>query len=252
MSNNQRLKQLSNLIKTNKSVSVKELTDYFGVSDMTIRRDLNKLEGNGIFSRFHGGVKYVGEDPLEDRESYKIDEKKKLAKYCVSTIEPNDTIILDAGSTTHQIALSIVGSSLSNITVITNSLKIASTLQKKSGVSLILCGGELRTESGALIGGVARRFFKQIFTNKAFVSAGGITEAGFSTLSFSEGDIKRTIIQGSESSYIVADSSKLGHQSLNTFASINAVTGIITSEDMSSELKNFFKGENVDLKIVDN
>src|SRR5699024_1375056 len=237
MSNNQRLKELSKIAKKNKSVSVKELVEYFKVSDMTIRRDLKKLEENGLFTRFHGGIKYTGEDPLETREKYKIEEKKYIARYCTSIIKPQDTIILDAGTTTYQIALEMANSLMSKVTVITNSLKIAQVLQDVQEVNLIMCGGELRQASSALVGSISHKFFETIFANKAFVSTGGITENGFSTLNFSEGDIKRSIIQASESNFIVADSTKFGYQSLNTFSPLDSVTSIITSANISTEFK---------------
>lgn len=250
MSNNQRLKELSELIKQKGSLTVKEVMEHFQVSDMTVRRDLKKLENEGFFERFHGGIRYLGEEPLEKRELQQINEKRELAKYCISIIEPDDTVILDAGSTTYQIAVALAESNKTNITVITNSLKIAYRLQKIEGITLIMCGGELRQPSGAFIGSVARKFFENIFAKKAFISTGGITNNGFSTINLSEAEIKQTMTYSSESTFIVADHTKFGYQSLYVFAPLESAQSIISTKSIPENWKNIIQKRNINLKLV--
>lgn len=237
MTNHRRIDNMSKLIKQKGSLSVKELIDHFQVSDMTIRRDLKELESSGSFHRFHGGIRYLKEEPLSKREETQLNEKKKIVEYCISILEEGDSIILDSGTTTYQLAIALTESSVSDLTIITHSLNIAFKLKHKKGIKLIMVGGEFREKSSSFIGNTTYQMYSDIFANKAFISAGGITEMGFSTANFSESTIKRLIIQNSEKSFLVADSKKFGYQSLSRFAPLNAVSNIITTKHLNKEWK---------------
>jgi DeoR/GlpR family transcriptional regulator of sugar metabolism len=245
-----RLEKVSELVKQKGSLTVQELMEYFQVSDMTIRRDLQKLEQNGKFQRFHGGIRYLEEPPLNQREAYKITEKLRLAKYCLTLIQPGDTIILDSGTTVYQVAAALAESNIRDITVITNSLANAYRLRHIEGITLIMCGGELRQSSQSFIGSKARDFFENIYVNKAFIGTGGITEKGFSTANFAEAEIKQCMINVSENTFVVADSTKFGHRSLNLFAPLQSADRIITDTDVSEEWEEFVKKNNVELVKV--
>ncbi|WP_372633112.1 DeoR/GlpR family DNA-binding transcription regulator [Cohnella sp.] len=230
-----RLGKLAELIKQRGNLSVQELMDYFNVSDMTIRRDLQKLENSGKFQRFHGGIRFLDETPLDKREHCQLDEKKRIAHYCLSLIQPRDTIILDSGTTTSQIAAALADSDIRDVTVITNSLTAAHLLRNQEHVSLVISGGELRHISQSFVGSTARTFFENVYVNKAFIATGGITEKGFSTSTFAEAEIKQCMANSSSSTYIVTDSSKFGSRSLNFFAPLEAANAIVTDTGVPDE-----------------
>lgn len=230
-----RLDRLSELIKQQGSMSVQELMDYFQVSDMTIRRDLQKLEQTGKFQRFHGGIRFVDETHLDKREACQQEEKMRIARYCLTQLQPRDTIILDSGTTTIQIATAIAESDIRDITVITNSLAAAHRLRNAEHISLIVSGGELRHSSQSFVGSTCRSFFENIYVNKAFIATGGITEKGFSTANFAEAEIKLCMAKASARTYFVADSTKFGQRSLNFFAPLEAADVLVTDDGVPEE-----------------
>lgn len=250
MNSTNRLKEASELIKQKGFVSVQELMDYFKVSDMTIRRDLQKLEESKEFQRFHGGIRYLDELPIDKRMKKHALEKKSIATYCLSLINSGDTIILDSGTTTYQIAGLLAKSDIKNITVLTNSLNIAFRLRNADGVALLLSGGELRRSSQSFVGNLTRNFFENMFVDKAFISTGGIVNKGFSTTSMAEAEIKRLIHSCSQSYYIVTDSTKFGNQSLNLFGTLSFADKIITDNKVPKEWEDILLNEGVKLVKV--
>ncbi|PKG21912.1 DeoR/GlpR family DNA-binding transcription regulator [Niallia nealsonii] len=233
MSTELRLKKISELIMKRGSLSVQELVDEFQVSDMTIRRDLQKLEQSGMFERFHGGIRHVSEESPVQRERQFIDEKKKIAEYCLTLISSNDTIILDSGTTTNYIASGLAESLLENVTVITNSLTTAYPLRYAQNISLFMAGGEFRQNSQAFLGGGTKSFLEGLYVNKAFIATSGVTESGFSVFHFSDAEIKQTMIKSSEETYMIADASKFGKRSMNLFSPLESVDMIITDNSLS-------------------
>ncbi len=245
-----RLEKASEFIQQRGTVSVQELMDYFHVSDMTIRRDLQKLEASGKFQRFHGGIRFLDETPLDKRETVQLNEKKQIAQYCLNLLQPKDTIILDSGTTTYQIAIAIAEAQIPEITVITNSLAAAYRLRERENITLFMCGGELRHISQSFVGSVARGFFENIYVNKAFIATGGITEKGFTTSVFAEAEIKQIMGKASAETYIVADSNKFGKRSLNFFAPLSQAKQIITDSGVSDEWYDILRQHGTELVKV--
>lgn len=251
MNSDKRLDKLSDLIKQRGSMSVQELINHFDVSDMTIRRDLQKLEQSGKYQRFHGGIRFLDETPLDNREACQFEEKQRIAQFCLTQIQPRDTIILDAGTTTVQIAVALAESEIRDITIITNSLAVAHRLRIKEHITLILCGGELRQSSQSFVGSTSRTFFEGIYVNKAFIATGGITEKGYTTANFAEAEIKQCMSNASAYTYIVADSTKFGSRSLNFFAPMDAANMIVTDSSIPKEWELYCKQQGIKLTIVD-
>lgn len=247
MSSEHRLQLASEMIKQKGSLSVQELMDYFQVSDMTVRRDLQKLEKTGEFRRFHGGIRYLDEPPIPMRETYRGAEKQRIADYCLSLIQPNDTIILDSGTTTYQIAVSLAKSDIQNVTVVTNSLNAAHELSHVEHIHLMMCGGELRKNSQSFVGKSSRDFFSHIYVNKAFIATGGITLKGYTTASFAEAEIKNSMTQACEKTYIVADSSKFGHHSLHLFAPLESADAIVSDCNVDQEWSQLIEKSGIEL-----
>ncbi|AGA57352.1 transcriptional regulator of sugar metabolism [Thermobacillus composti KWC4] len=250
MSSEARLKKLSELIMKKGSLSVQDLADEFQVSDMTIRRDLKKLEQSGLFQRYHGGIRYVREELPVQRESQSMEEKKRIAEFCLTLISSNDSIFLDSGTTAHCLAVALAESSLQNVTVITNSLTTAYALRYARNVSLYMAGGEFRINSQAFLGSKSRMFLEGLYVNKAFVGTSGVIESGFSTFSFSDAETKQLMIQSSELSCIMADSSKFGKRSMNLFATIDSVDMVVADNGLSDYWAKIFKDKGVDLRLV--
>lgn len=230
-------------------VTVNTLAKKYNVSKATIRRDLSDLEALGILRRTHGGaVKPLhtkSEPTFNEKADKYFEEKKSIGKYAALFIKDGDTIALDSGTTTLQIAKNIKSQ---NITVITNSIIIAKVLSDKDSIDLIVIGGDLRKQTLALVGPIAENNLKNFNIDKVFIGANGITvKEGFTTPDYTEANIKKVFMNRSEKIIFVSDDSKFGKKSFVKIASINKADVLITN-NINQELKNDF--ENNDIKIL--
>jgi DeoR family fructose operon transcriptional repressor len=213
-------------------VKVNELAEKFNVSKATIRRDLTELETIGILKRTHGGAVPQNHTKTElsylEKEDQFLNEKEKIGKYAAIFIKAGDTVALDSGTTTIQIAKAI---DVENITIITNSIKIANLLSKKDNIEVILTGGLLRQNTLALVGPLAEEAVNHFNIDKAFLGANGMTpDEGFTTPNIVEANIKRSFIKHSEKVFFVCDHSKLNIKSFAKIAKSSEVDGLITDK----------------------
>jgi DeoR/GlpR family transcriptional regulator of sugar metabolism len=220
------------LIKEKQTVKVEDLAKRLDVSRNTIRRDLNMLEKRGILRRTQGGavlheVQHYMKQPYEQRSRSNTIEKRVIGKFAAKFVESGTTIILDAGTTTQQIALNL--HQVENVTVATNSLEIANTLISHSNLTVILSGGILFENSRSLIGLPAENFFSQIHADQLFLGTRGITlENGLTNPNMYETPIKQKMLEVAREVILVADHDKFGKVALSPFAKLTRVHKIIT------------------------
>lgn len=250
---NQRREKILELIKEDGHAKVQDLSRIFKVTEVTIRQDLEKLESEGLIEREHGGaiLSNVGSNvkniALQNQSN--MSAKMAIAQKALTYIEDGDTIILDSGSTTTEIAKLIFG--FKNLTVITNALNIALILGATPGVNLMVTGGEFKPPTLSLTGQKSADFFNNLNADKLFLATAGISlKAGLTYPSISDLCVKRAMIDSSDEVFLVADSSKIG---LNSFASLGALSLIhhlITDSDISKENVNMLKEHDVDCIIA--
>ena len=209
----ERHEKLLDYINQKKKASVKELSNCFNVSRVTIRRDLEELSQRGLVIKTHGGVlsinnNFSSEIPYERKFSLNMEAKKKIGHTAALMVEENDVVILDAGSTTLEIAAHL--RPLKNITVITNDLKIAMTLAHKPGITLIVTGGMQEKSVYTLTGSAAEEFFSKVRVNKTFLGADAISlDYGITNRTIQEIPVKKAMMKSAEEIILVADHSKL-------------------------------------------
>ncbi|WP_252131086.1 DeoR/GlpR family DNA-binding transcription regulator [Clostridium caldaquaticum] len=246
-----RQEKIVELLKQKSSIKVNELAEIFNVSESTIRRDLQDMEVKGLLMRTHGGAveakKTSFEPTFKEKEDKKHEEKTTIAKIAASMIEDEDIIILDSGTTTLEIAKSIEAK---NITVVTNSIDIASVLSNRDDVELIVTGGILRKNTRAMVGHTGEVTLKNFRVDKAFIGANGISlEEGITTPNFTEAQIKKAMMNVANKVFIVADSSKFNQVSFSVICSIRAVTAIITNNDLDEAVIKDFQDAGVEIII---
>ena len=250
----ERLEAIEKEVLREGKVKVNELAKKFNVSKATIRRDLTELETIGILKRTHGGAVPQSHTKTElsylEKEDQLLHEKEKIGKYAAVFIKAGDTIALDSGTTTIQIAKSI---DVEDITIITNSIKIANLLSKKKKIEVILTGGLLRQNTLALVGPLAEESVNHFNIDKAFLGANGMTpDKGFTTPNIVEANIKKTFIKNSERVFFVCDHSKLYKKSFAKIAKVSEVDGLITDRIDETTQKEFEKKGLKVLLIPDN
>lgn len=239
MSMNQRRQEILNLIREDGHAKVQKLAQIFKVSDVTIRQDLEALEEMGYVQREHGGafLKDVGNFASTGtliNESVKVVEKQELARKAVSLIREGDSIILDSGSTTTELAKLMNG--MKNLNVITNALNIAYILGGNPGINLIVSGGEFKAPTLSLTGDMAAATFKGLHVDKCFLATAGISsDMQLTYPSLSDLVVKSAMIRAANKVYLLADSSKIGVSSFASLGRISLIDTLITDSKITKE-----------------
>ena len=239
MFSEERQNKIIRMLEQRESIKVNEIAEELNVSESTIRRDLREMEENGLLSRTHGGAVGVSvtsfEPTFRQKEDERHQEKEAIGRAAAALIEDKDTIILDSGTTTLEIAKNITAK---NITVITNAIDIASVLSNREDIELIVAGGFLRTTTRAMVGQITENIFKSFRVDKAFIGANGISvKEGITTPNFVEAQTKIAMMNAASRVIIAADSSKFNNVCLSVICPVNRVSFIITSSDLDAETK---------------
>lgn len=246
---NQRREKILELICEDGHAKVLNLSRIFKVTEVTIRQDLERLEKEGLIRREHGGAVLVDigagvRNITLQNQKNNMPEKMAIARRAVSFIKNGDTIILDSGSTTTEIAKLITD--FQDITVITNALNIALILGAYPNINLVVTGGEFKAPTLSLTGQKAADFFYNLNVDKLFLATAGITlKSGLTYPSISDICVKRAMIESANEVYLVADSSKIG---LNSFASLGALSLInllITDSNITERNKEMLENNEI-------
>jgi DeoR/GlpR family transcriptional regulator of sugar metabolism len=232
------------------SVRVAELARVLEVTEETIRRDLESLDGEGRLIRIHGGAVPIEDDgrelPFNIRQAANLDQKKAIARAAAGHIAEGDVIALDASSSANELARVIPDVPL---TVVTNSLAAAGSLLKLKRVQIVCTGGILDAPSLSLVGSLAEKALEHFNINKLFFSSKGVDlTRGLSVAEDSHARLKRIMLDLSERSYLLADSSKFGVKSVVFFARMPEVDVVIT--DTAASAADVEKLEELGLKTL--
>ncbi len=234
MTAEERRARILELLDARDLVRVEELAERFGVSEVTIRKDLAVLEAEGQVRRVHGGAirwpRARFNPSFEEKIHQRVEAKEAIATEALGRIEEHDALILDAGTTTLALAR-LLKNSFQNLFIITNSLPIALELSGSS-FDLLLTGGTVRHHSGALIGPAAVATLEAYNADKVFLGATGVhLERGFTTPNPIEAETKSAMLKAASERYVLADASKLGKATLARFAKLEEVTELITDAE---------------------
>ncbi len=213
-------------------VRVDELGELLGVSAATVRRDLAELDLRGVVRRVHGGAVAVEgrlEEPVfEDKAETNAKKKQAIAEEALTFVTSNDCIYLDGGSTV--LALARLLTDMANLTVVTNSLRVAMTFAG-GGPRLVLVGGELRRLSQTFVGALTGPVMDQLHVDKAFMGTIGLTlDHGLTTTDPNEAFTKQMVMEHAEQVYLLADSSKLGKVAFAHSGAVDDVDVLITDK----------------------
>lgn len=221
------------LIRENGSVQVDELARELNVSSMTIRRDLVKLENSNMIERCHGGAVAKQEVAYEKKQTSNKKSKTTIAGKCAEFVHPGDSVFLDAGTTTCEIAKRICD--IPDVIVVTNDLEIAQVL-KNSNAKVYICGGMLQKETGSLFGRYATEMLKDFRFDVGFFGAASINEDfQVTTPTHEKMWLKRQVPKQCARSYLAVDQSKFGKQSMTWINQLEDYTGVITDRQFTPE-----------------
>ncbi|MGB8650163.1 MAG: DeoR/GlpR family DNA-binding transcription regulator [Mycobacteriales bacterium] len=220
-------------------VDVAELAVSFAVSLETVRRDLTALERAGVLRRVHGGAipaeRLRHEPALAVRAAAQTTEKRRIAQAALQELEGASTVLLDAGTTTGQLAeLLPVGRDL---TVVTNALPIAMTLAARTDLTVHLLGGRVRPRTLATVDQVAIDGLANLCVDVAFLGANGVSvQRGFTTADPAEAAVKRAMVSAARRAVVLADATKVGDDQFARFAGIDDVETLVVDNAIDPRL----------------
>lgn len=255
MNKHRRIQEIVNSLRLRSIVSIKDLTRRFDVSEMTVRRDLNLLEKENVVELIPGGAMLKMPTDNEqsyfvaDEESVRAIEKLKIGQKAVSFIEPNETIILDIGTTTEYIA-KLLREDLP-ITVLTYTFNSLVEIYRKKNCRIIFAGGYFHPDTMSFESPEGIELIKRTRADKGFVSAAGIhLELGVTTVYPHELQLKKTILGSTKNRILVVDSSKFGKTKSVYFADLIDFQTVITDAGIPDDYAQSIRDLGIDLVIV--
>jgi DeoR family transcriptional regulator, fructose operon transcriptional repressor len=224
-------------VREQAAVSAEDLSRQFGVSVETIRRDLRRLGDRGLLERVYGGATRPSgrssEGSFAARSTRHIDRKRAIAALAAALVEPGETIVIDVGTTALEVARALPADFRGR--VLTNSVPAAMELSGRPDVELLLCGGQVRAGDGACGGAHAEAFFAEFYADRAFLGSGGVhPRAGLTDYYPAEVVVRRTIIDHTATTYVLADSSKLGAIAVHRVCALGQLTAVVTDDAENS------------------
>ncbi|MCL9659941.1 DeoR/GlpR family DNA-binding transcription regulator [Paenibacillus hunanensis] len=248
----QRYDKIVKLVNEHGSMRVTELSERCQVTEETIRRDLDRLERQGLLRRSHGGAVSVQgeqpETPFSEREIMHAEEKRRIAEQAVKLIEPNDRILLDASTTAWYMAASLPDIPL---TVLTNSIRVATQLSNREKIEVISTGGQLVSRSLSFVGPLAERSLDTYYVNKLFLSCQGVhLERGVSESNELQGRVKQKMVGMADQVILLADASKFGVQAFAHVMNLNEVDQLITDSRIDQRIVEQLQEQAMKVMIV--
>lgn len=241
------------LIETQGEVSVADVSQRVGVSEMTVRRDLEALEGRGALIRLHGRavapVSRSYEPPFDVRVGSAPAAKERIGALAASLLAEGETVVLDVGTTTLEVARALKGRR--NITVLTPSLPIANVLAEEPGIRLMLTGGVLRPGERSLVGDLAVGSFRDYRFDTVVLGVGGIDlEAGLTEYNLDDTRVKRAAIEIARRIIVVADATKLGRVAFARICPLAQVDVLVTDGAAPADLIASLEDAGVEVRLA--
>ncbi len=248
-----RRQQMINLLEATGTLNVSELADRFGVSVVTVRKDLDDLEAEGLLERTFGGAVFSHRSRFNrsflERAQQHRQEKLAIAAAALGYIQDGDTILLDAGTTTLALA-QLLKEQVKAAFIITCSVPAALELSS-AGYEILLLGGMVRNKSLALLGRETLTIIERYRADKAFLGSSGFTaERGHSTPNADDAQVKEALMRSADEGYVLVDSSKCGHNCLTSFARLRDVDLTITDSGLPRAKAKALEAAGATLRVV--
>jgi DeoR/GlpR family transcriptional regulator of sugar metabolism len=240
MMSEERRTQILQIVRSKGRAKVNELAHRFSTSAVTIRNDLNELHQRGLVLRSHGGAvlpeTILRESPVNERLKSHVDEKRRIGAVAASLIQDGETIILDSGTTTLEIARQIKNKQ--GLQVITNGVNVAAELLDARGVQTFIVGGTVRGDSASIVGRSTEELFEQFSADKLFLSGAGCDPGfGVSGANVDETMVNRAMLRISREIILVADASKFSKRSMARIAPFSEIDIVISDSSLRVEMQ---------------
>lgn len=245
--------QIIQILRKAGRVKVNELASQFNTSAVTIRNDLNDLAQRGLVQRSHGGAMLpdaiLRESPVQERLKAHADEKCRIGAIAATMIHDSETIILDSGTTTLEIARKIKNKK--GLHIITNGINIAAELLDARDCEVFIVGGTVRGESASISGRFAEEMFDQFSADKLFLSGAGCDlEFGVSGANLEETMVNRAMLRIAREIILVADASKFSRRSMSRIAPFSEIDTVISDKSLSEDIQTKLRSSGCNLILA--
>ncbi|MFL6208633.1 MAG: transcriptional repressor AgaR [Pyrinomonadaceae bacterium] len=253
MLNLERRTKILELIEKHGRVAVGDLSRRFKTSEVTIRNDLKDLHERGLLHRAHGGAVKVAtvsvDASLKVKAELHADEKRRIGSAAAALVNDGESIILDSGTTTQQIARQLKHKK--NLQVITNGLNVATELLGAQNIQLLFLGGIVRHNSLSAVGHFAENMLAQLSADKLFLAVDACDmEFGLSTPNLEESQVNQAMVRIAKEKILVADASKFGKRSLSRIVLLDAIDTIVTDRSLPAETQAELRARGLKLILV--
>jgi DeoR/GlpR family transcriptional regulator of sugar metabolism len=251
MTAEERQKRIETFLFKAEFASLEELAKEVNTSVSTVRRDLTTLEATGTVKRTHGGARVISppsdEFTFSARDTRQLAEKEAIGKACAELIQPGQSVIIDAGTTTYRVARHLEEKIPH---VITNSLPVANLFGGANRLEVVVSGGVIYPRLGVLVGPLAVEAFTKIHADVAIMSGGGIALEGVSNSHGLLIDIQRAMINAAQKVIFCFDHTKFGRQSVLPLCGLDCVDIIVTDSGAPAELVEQLRGKGIDVIVA--
>ena len=247
----ERRQRVLDLVTERGFIALTDLARTIEVSESTLRRDLDYWHKQGMLRRTHGGAIFVGDaatlPALEERSASQLDEKRAVARTAAARIQDGDTILLDGGTTTLEVARLLVGRSLQ---IVTNSLPIANLFAASRETDLVILGGYVYPKTGVALGPLTVRMMEDIHVHQLIMSCGGITSKGLFNSNLLLVETERQMMRCADEVVVVADHTKIGRQTLAFLCNLTDIDTLIVDNQLSAAQRELLRQNDVRLFLA--
>ncbi|HYG21488.1 MAG TPA: DeoR/GlpR family DNA-binding transcription regulator [Verrucomicrobiae bacterium] len=247
----ERQKRIENYLTKVEFASLEELANHVDASVSTVRRDLTILEATGSLKRTHGGARLLtpstDEFAFSARDTQQLSEKEAIGKACAALVQPNQSVIIDAGTTVYHAARYLEEKTPH---IITNSLPVANLFAASIRLEVVLSGGVIYPRLGVLVGPLAVDAFTRIHADVAIMSGGGIALEGISNSHGLLIDIQRAMINAAQKVIFCFDHTKFGRQSVLALCGLECIDTIVTDKAAPMELVEQFRARDIEVVVA--
>jgi len=247
----ERRQRVLDLVSSRGFVALADLAQSVQVSESTIRRDLDYWHQQGTIRRTHGGAIYIGDSTalpaLEERSSSQLEEKRLIAETAAARIRDGDTVLLDGGTTTLEVARALVGRS---VQIVTNSLPIANLFASNRDTDLVFLGGYVYPRTGVALGPLTIRVLEDLHVHQLIMSVGGITSKGLFNSNLLLVETERQMMRCCDEVIVVADHTKIGRPALAFLCQLSEIETLIVDPKVSAAQREMLERAGVRLVLA--
>ncbi len=239
------------MLTENDKIDVNELSNALNVSTVTIRKDLDKLESDGLVKRRHGYATLHSLDNLDNRLAYHYDIKQKIAKLACDDIQDGESVMIESGSCCALLALEL-SKQKNDITIITNSAYIADYVRKSPKIKIILLGGDYQKEAQVVVGPITRKCAENFFVDKFFIGADGFSEStGFTGNDYMRAETVRDMAKQAKHVIVLTESLKFNQIGLVNLLPTKEVSCVFTDSGIPKDSETYLLSHGIKVKKVE-